>query len=428
MMLRKLRLKFVLINMTIVTIMLCVIFALLYHFTRMDMENKSIAMMQELAQDPFRLGRPGEFADEIQLPYFVLQLGIHGEPIASGGGFYDLSDDRFLKEITSAAFQTSKQVGHLEAYNLRFCRVVTPVNQYMVFVDTSSEQATLQGLLKTSACVGVFSFFGFLGISIFLAQWAVKPVDQAWKQQKQFVSDASHELKTPLTIIMTNAELLQDSQLEEENRNRFAEHILSTSKQMRKLLEQMLELARSDGEEKNNVFSHFDLGQVVSDEILSFEPVFFERGLHLEAQTMPEMPVEGDREQLRQLLDILLDNAQKYSSEGGKTHVELSCQSWSKDKHCIKRKKFMNRIMIQRKNTWILTVSNEGVPMSEEQISCLFQRFYRADEARSRDGSYGLGLFIAEKIVNKHNGIIWAESKDGWNRFFVELPMEQRGR
>ena len=125
-------------------------------------------------------------------------------------------------------------------------RVDSPFGQRVVFADITSEQSTLNNLVKNCILIGVLCFFAFLGISIRLAAWTVKPVERAWQKQRQFVSDASHELKTPLTVIMTNAELLQGREDDRESQVQFSSNILTMSRQMRALVEQMLELARAD--------------------------------------------------------------------------------------------------------------------------------------------------------------------------------------
>lgn len=403
-MLRKLRLKFVLINMAIVMTMLCVILGMVYHFTRSNLENESIAQMINIAESPFRLGQPGVPEDGVQLPYFTIQIDRDGEVIATGGGYYDLSDETFLQDVVKTAFDSGEQIGTIEEYHLRYYRAPVSVNQFMVFVDTSSEQATLNGLLRTSLIIGFLSFFLFLGISILLARWAVAPVDRAWRQQRQFVSDASHELKTPLTVIMTNAELLQHPAQAEAERNAYSANILTMSRRMRRLLEQLLQLARSDNAlDQQPHYQPFDYSRTLEDAMLPFEPVFFENQLTLESKITPGITVRGDEAALRQVLEILLDNARKYSSPGGTTRVTFERRGRS---HAV------------------LCVADQGDPIPAEDLNNLFRRFYRADEARSSADSFGLGLSIAESIVRRHRGKVWAESRDGWNTFRVELPTE----
>ena len=132
--------------MVIVTAMLCLIFGMIYSFTKSGMETESISMMQAVAARPMQPGSPERPSDEVRLPYFVLHVGRDGKPVAAGGGYYDLSDEQFLKSLADAAFAQKKQTGVIEEYNLRFCKVAAPMGQSLVFADMSSELATLSSL------------------------------------------------------------------------------------------------------------------------------------------------------------------------------------------------------------------------------------------------------------------------------------------
>ena len=400
-MLKKLRLKFICTNMAIVTTMLCVIFGLAFYFTGKELESESIQMMQTIASDPFRPNRPGERPDGVRLPYFVLQLGQRGEVIATGGSDYDLSDEAFLQELLTEVFSSHRQTGVLSHYNLRYYHSITPTVQCVVFADMSSETNTLDGLIQNFALIGALSFLIFLVISLLLARWAVKPVDRAWTQQRQFVADASHELKTPLTVILTNAELLQSPAYGEADRARFAEHILTMAHQMRGLVEGLLDLARADSGASPQAMDPLDFSQLVSDAVLPFEPLCFEQELELVCQVEPGVALKGSTPHLRQLVDILLDNAMKYSFPHSQIQVKLKKQGT----HCV------------------LSVANHGEEISPADLKHIFQRFYRINKVRSMTHSYGLGLSIGENIVKEHRGKIWAESAQSVNTFYVELPI-----
>ena len=403
-MLKKLRIKFILINMTIVTIMLCVIFGLLYYSTGSNLERESMQMMGSIAMNPMQLGPPNKPLGDVRLPYFSILVDRDGRAIETGGGFFDLSDKEQLNIILQAAYSANEESGVLKEYNLRFLRSETPRGQCIVFTDMTSEQSTLRNMIRTFLMIGSAAFLVFLGISILLARWAVKPVDRAWQQQKQFVADASHELKTPLTVIMTDAELLHAPDCPEADREPLLSSILTMSSQMRGLVENLLDLARIDNGSVKEEYCMVSFSDIVSEAAMMFEPVFFEKGLPLRYEIEPDIRANGIPSHLKQLISILLDNAGKYASPGGETVVKLRRGT---------RKHFL------------LEVSNQGDPISDEDLKNLFKRFYRADKARAMNHSYGLGLSIAQSIAEEHHGRIWCESKEGYNRFYVEIPCQE---
>lgn len=401
-MIKKLRLKFVIINMSIVTILLGIILGMVYYFTRSEMEMQSIDMMKNIALGPYRMNTPFEPDGDIRLPYFTIRLGPDGERIEAGGSYYDLTNEEALDEIMDKARDPQRRMGIIKKYNLRYCRIDGQRNQYLVFADISSELATLEGLMRSCLLIGLLGFLGFLGASILLSGWAVRPVNEAFERQKKFIADASHELKTPLTVIMTNAQIIQDGEHSREAEKHSTENILTMSRQMKKLIEQMLSLSRTESGEQRLVFSELDMSKTAAESILPFEPVFFEEGLELTSDIDEGLRVMGDRAELQRLLDIMLDNACKYSSPYGRTLVSL-------------KRRGRNRLR--------LTVENEGEAIPEEKLESIFERFYRADEARGRDGSFGLGLPIAKSIAQRHKGRIWAESGGGRNKCIFEMNL-----
>lgn len=399
-MLKKLRVKFILMMMTFAAVLLGSIFGLIYYFTAANLAQSSFEMLQSAALRPMRPERPGNAPESVRLPFFIVQVSKTGALTAEGNALYDLSDEEFLRELILAAQAQGKSDGLLRTYHLRFFIANTPDGEKYVFADMSAEQATLKGLIRTSVLIGIGSLAVFFALSLILARWAVHPVEEAWQQQKQFVADASHELKTPLAVILTNAELLQTA--DEEDRQRFSSNVLAAATQMRALVSGLLDLARSDQAKSAAAQAQFDWSRCALDACLPFEPVFFERGLIFFYDVEPGLFVLGDEAQLRRCADILLDNAQKYAAPGG------AC-----------------RLILVRhgKNRCRLCVSSEGEPLSAEACRKIFERFYRLDSARSRDGSYGLGLSIAESIVRHSGGRIWAEGAEKENRFFIELPL-----
>lgn len=398
-MIKKLRLKFICINMTIVTAMLGIIFSLLLIFVGTTAEIQGRQAIQEITEMALRADRRPAPPQHMRRPYFLVHLNADDSVRAIDRGYFQASEEETLLEYTQAALEAGKNSGTLIPFRLRYQILSSPFGRVLVFADISGEITAMENLAKGSLVIAALSFAAFLAISILLAHWAVKPVESAWNRQNRFVADASHELKTPLTVIMTNAELLQTCPPGEDSRA-FAESILTMSRQMRALVENLLELARLDSGAGGMAMGELDLSGLVSEELLPFEPVYFERNLLLDSEIEENLRVKGSDPHLRQVLNILLDNGAKYASSGARVLVQLRRQGGQ----CI------------------LRVATPGEAISREDCRQIFERFYRMDQARTQSGSYGLGLSIAKSIVTEHNGKIWAESTEGVNTFFVQLP------
>lgn len=400
-MIKKLRIKFICIVMGIAALMVGSILGMVWYFTGQIMEMQSISMMRTIASAPFQHGDLGGPSNEVRLPFFTVQVGNRGEVIAVGGGYFDLSDQANVLQIVDAAISDGAETGVLEEYDLRYLKENKPRGTTYVFSDTSTETATLQDLFHSCALIFVAVICFFFIISIGLSQWMVKPVAKAWDQQRQFVADASHELKTPLSVIMTNAELIQGEDITAEDCKAFSRNILSTSYQMRSLVENMLEMARVDNGKEHMRFEIVDFSQLVNDAVLSFQLLYEEKEMTLQYDICDGITLHASEPHLYQVLDVLLDNALKYSVLHSIVKVRLTHTG----KECL------------------LSVTSYGDKISKEDLKNIFKRFYRADKARSMSGSYGLGLSIAESIVDAHKGKIWAESIDGYNTFYVQLPL-----
>ena len=400
-MIKKLRIKFVCMIMPIVTVLLLVIFGMVMYSTSQNMELQSISMMRQIAEGPFQSGMPGEAPDGVRLPFFTVNVDSDGEVISTGGGYFDLSDREYLQEIVNTAVNSEEEIGVLKEYNLRFYKSRSPMFQSIVFADTATEQSTMRTLLFTCILIGIGAIMVFFVISVLLSRWAVRPVEKAWQQQKQFVADASHELKTPLTIIMANAELIQNSDDITEKQSGYSKNILTTSYQMRTLVESLLKLARIDEGSLKAQLVPIDFSRFVEDSTLSFQLLYEEQNMLLRCNVAQGVKIKGIEANLYQLMDVLLDNALKYSLPQSAVDVVLNTHG----RYCK------------------LSVASRGEPMSNEELKNIFKRFYRADKARTMNGSYGLGLSIAEEIVTAHKGKIWAESKNGYNVFHILFPI-----
>ena len=399
-MLKQLRKKFILITMALVLLMLTVIFSLVISFTRADMDMQNQATMQRLSQILTKPVGVESLPQDIRIPWFALRVS-GGMISAVGYTGYDLNDEVFLNRMLEAVLKQNTEEGILREYQLMYRATGNRQGTTIVFLDISGYRASLRALVESCIGIGIVSLGIFLVLSIFLARWAVKPVQTAWDRQKQFISDVSHELKTPLTVIMSNAELLRESPQLPEGADRYAQNITAMSYQMKDLVEGLLELTRVDNGQVKKDFSRLEMSEVLAQSLLEFEPVLYEKGLYLEADIQPDIFLSGNSRYLKQVVDILLDNAGKYS-EPGVVDVKL----------------------VKQGRTCILTVANPGLPIPEAEQLKIFDRFYRADQARARTGSYGLGLAIAKAVVEEHGGKIWVAANATGNCFCIQLPCE----
>ena len=257
-------------------------------------------------------------------------------------------------------------------------------------------------MMRSYVSIALAALLLLLGISIVLARLVTKPVEQAWKKQRQFLSDASHELKTPLTVILSNAELLERAELTERPA-RWADNIHSEAARMRTLVEEMLTLARADNAPPTVHLTEVNFSELAMDAALAFEPVAFEGGKGLEFHVCQDLTVLGDADKLRRLVSILLDNAIKYGADGGT--VTLALEKTERQAR--------------------LTVSNPGQPIPPQELERLFERFYRMDASRGEKSGFGLGLSIAAAIAGEHKGTLRAESDAESTRFLYTMNLKK---
>lgn len=282
---------------------------------------------------------------------------------------------------------------------------------YLAFADMGSASGW-RSLAATLAVVEVAALAVFFVISLFFSRWALRPVARAWTQQRRFVADASHDLKTPLTVILANTSIaLEHPERGVASQSQWLESTQHEAEAMQSLVGDLLALAKMDEEEAaaqsgaaRPAFEEVDLSDVLEGEVLQFESVAFERGVKLESQVEPGIELRGNEQRLRRLAGTLIDNACKYVDDGGAVNVSLS------------------RAGKQAK----LEVRNTGAPISPEDLPHVFDRFYRADKARTGGaGGHGLGLAIARAIAEEHGGTLTASSTQAeGTAFTATLPLK----
>lgn len=404
-MIRKLRLKFVAICMLLVTAILAVVFLSVYFAMQRNIEDLSRQLLHRVIQqdDP----RRPEIAISLDrdrlvyLPYFTVNVW-GSTAYVTGGTYTDLENTEELAAILTDCLSQNLQEGVVQDYHLRYLRRSNGLYEKLAFVDMSMEQAMLREMMGSYLFIGAAALLLLLAAAVLLSWWATRPVERAWRQQRQFLSDASHELKTPLTVILSNAEMLDASPLEDRPA-RWADNIRSEARRMRQLVEEMLTLARADSMTASAVLGDVSLSEAAEDCALAFEPVAFEAGKPLEYTVAESTAVLGDGVRLRRLASILLDNAIKYGQAGGT--VTLALEKTERQAR--------------------LTVSNPGDPIPPEQLPRLFERFYRADASRGEQSGFGLGLSIAAVIAQEHKGTLRAESDSTSTRFIFTMPLKK---
>ena len=403
-MIKKLRLQFLGISMSMIIVMLLVILGLICRFSWVNLEKTAVATLQTATDFSAQSKPDDKKPGVVQNPwvsFFLLWTNSAGELEAIGSPQYDLSDKALLEELFQTTQERNRDGGIFLKHSLSYCKVADHGECY-AFMDISSELNSFRSLIFICAGIGVGACLLFFLIMWMLSKWMVRPVEEAWDRQRQFVADASHELKTPLTVILTNAELLQGGEFDEEAKTRFTSSIHSMAVQMRGLVEDMLDLARVDQGDAQVHMSKLNLSDLVEEAVLPFEAVYFEAGKILDRQIDPDIHMTGSDQYLRHLMEILLDNGCKYSNAN--TTVTL-------------------RLTRQNNHKYLLSVRSYGQNLTEKQCQDIFKRFYRLDAARKMNHSYGLGLSIAQTIVEAHRGRIWCESKNGENTFYVSFPV-----
>ena len=410
-MIRKLQIKFVAMCMAMVTAVLAVVFFSAFASARQNIQVISTEVLERVLRESSSnlQSRPDiglDLGDRVvQLPYFTVDLWQQGgsySAYVTGGTYANLEDTEELAAILTDCLSQEQSQGTIDGYNLRYLRQDNGLYQKLAFVDMSMEQATLREMMGSYLQIGAAAMLLLLGVSILLSRWATRPVERTWRQQRQFLSDASHELKTPLTVILSNAELLESAQLPERPA-RWTDNIRSEAGRMKSLVEEMLTLARADNMVRTAVLEEVSLSDFAADCTLSFEPVAFEAGKPLQEDLAEGVTVMGDREKLRQVIAILLDNAVKYGADGGA--ITLTLQKTDRQAR--------------------LTVANPGEPIPPQQLRRLFERFYRADASRGEQSGFGLGLPIAATIAAEHKGTLKAESDAASTRFILTLPLKK---
>lgn len=415
-MINKLKRKFVFINMILIVIILSFTFGAVYISTSNrliresnDVLQKTIEQENEIHKNQIDISSSNTESPPPQPQFFSFAVQIDKNNNLSEVYYnnFDKLDTDNLTALVNSAISNNDTTGLIDNKNYRYLKHDNEKGTKIAFTDRNLEINTLKSLLKTFIIVGLGSLIAFFAVSLYLANWAVKPIKKSWEQQRQFVADASHELKTPLTVILANTDIIlshKDDII--NNQIKWINYIKTEGERMTTLVNDLLFLAKTDANKNEVIFSKVNFSDIIWNCVLPFESVAFEEEKIIDSEIAPDIFINGDSNRLKQLIFILIDNAIKYSTEKGTIRINLS--------------KTQDKVLF--------TINNTGEPIPKEKISHLFERFYRVDESRARkkDG-YGLGLAIAKTIVGSHNGKISVKSSESeGTTFTISFPLSKR--
>lgn len=372
-------------------------------------QELAVADSSGVAAPPTIGGR--ERSGEQVIPVALFSMSLDGDMTAlSRFNTASISQD-VLEQAGEQLAGADEGFGSLSDLGLFYMKRQAGGVMYLAFADMGSASGW-RALAATLAVVEIAALAVFLVISLFFSRWALRPVARAWTQQRRFVADASHDLKTPLTVILANTSIaLEHPERSVASQSQWLESTQHEAEAMQGLVGDLLTLAKIDEEEAaaqsgaaRPALEEVDLSDVIEGEVLQFESVAFERGVKLGSQVEPGIKLRGNEQRLRRLAGTLIDNACKYVDDGGAVDVALS------------------RAGKQAK----LEVRNTGAPISPEDLPHVFDRFYRAGKARTGGvGGHGLGLAIARAIAEEHGGTLTASSTQAEGAAFTAtLPLK----
>ncbi|MDT0126098.1 HAMP domain-containing sensor histidine kinase [Paenibacillus sp. RRE4] len=465
-MFKKLRNRFLIVNLVSISIMMLVAFVTIYTITYQNVQretNMELYKVSDFYHSPFGMGAQqsrgegqsggagvgtgtGTNSGSVTVPSSPSRGGGNNGNGMSGGNFggdrgpggdfgapparsvsfmiqtdkqwkitdtnsrFDMEDSFYTQALQKVDQEktgqgdSSRWTGQFALDGTDWAYVVDPSGDghMIVFMDVTAQQGILTNLIYTFTVVGLIMLIVIYFLSRYFANRSIAPLREAFEKQKQFIADASHELKTPLAIINTNTDVLLANQEETiGSQAKWLHYIKSETERMSGLTNDLLYLTQMEDSRSTLIHTRFNMSEAVESIVLPMEAVIFEKNITLDYSIAPDLMVHGNPEQIKQVVLILLDNAVKYSGPTGAVNITLQKQN-----HDV-----------------MLTISNTGEGIAPEHLDRIFDRFYRTDASRARKhGGHGLGLAIAKSIVEQHKGEIFAKSVVGEGAtFYVRL-------
>lgn len=413
-MIGKLRRNFIFVAMCSTIVVLAVIIGALIGTNYSGMIKRTDGILKILEdndgifpEDKFQNNKPGnkpsqkpDFKDNwsmspetpFETRYFSVKISSDGQVVSSDTGKVAAVDENEAAQYAKQAYESSKTYGFCGNY--RYKKVADDDGYSIIFVDMGRDLSAFRTLLWTSIEVSAAGVLAVFILVMIFSKAVFKPVAASYIKQRQFITDASHELKTPLTIIAANVEVLEM----EGGESSWTKSISHQVKRLSVLVEQLVTLSRMDEGGNNMQTDKFTLSDAVRETTDLFIPVAVNEGKQLKVTVDGEYTYTGDERMIRQMISLLMDNAMKYSDDGGNIEVNVK----------------------QKGKKYMLTFSNSVLEIQKGSLDCLFERFYRLDSSRnSKTGGSGIGLSIVKSIVELHKGRITAKSDDGKSIVFT---------
>ena len=410
-MFKQLRNKFITMNMVIISLLFSLVFGLLYTSQASSIKTDNQNTMNQLLDsisttNNMNLGVSTFISSVGYNPSFTIILDRYLNPlgvqsqIQANPSLYQKALEEYLKSnktegritldgktwLFKADLNTRIDITNIQSDDTG---VYIPSGHAVAFLDISNSQAVLRNLSMSLLAIGVSILFVIYLISRYFAKKAIQPIEAAYQAQEVFLSDASHELKTPLAALIANTEvILSNPENTVSSQEQWFSHIQDESMRMSKLVNGLLYLSKIDLEDQKLILENLDMSQHLQDIILIFEALIFEKGLNLELNIADNIMVQSNLESLDQIIRILIGNAIKYSDDKGS--IKMNLQSI--------------------KNQVVFTISYTGDGIPYQDLDHIFDRFYRVNTARTGDGSFGIGLSIAQVLANKLNAKLTVDS------------------
>ena len=409
-MFKKSRRKIVAAIMSILTLLWVGTLAVIYISSYHEITSTNLELLEEQSRQyvlnkpfdgvnpmrPFPNRGPHWNTDRFKLTtFYSVAFSYDGDVIEIDNDDAEVYSDEELEKLATAVLNKNDASGVMD--NLAYYRADKGGYTLVTFMDNTVLSGSMSTLFRYTLIFGCVAIVALFFLARYLAKRIVAPLEESYQKQRHFISDAGHELKTPISVVNANAELLS----REIGENKWLQNIQYENERMGMLVGQLLDLART--ENVTPQMEHINFSRLVAGEALPFESVAFEKGLTLNSNITNDIGVIGNSTQLKQIVSILLDNAIRHSEGQGEVWLTLTKE------HGLAK----------------LSVVNKGNEIPEEQREQIFERFYRVDTARnSEDKHYGLGLAIAKAITTSHKGQIKVLCYNGLVEFKVQIPAQ----